>query len=350
MLRPPQQPLIGLPSDEMASALRAARLKNGRTLARQAGLLGVSARQYRRYETRETALPTHRAAILYENTKRDIVARLPANREGRDFVVGDLHGHGPALRRFLATRDFDPTRDRVLSVGDLVDRGPDSLDSLRLLCEPWFYAVRGNHEDMLLDSLLGQEHYGRADLDHPFIANGGDWVLHLSSDERDELRYRLLPRVALLPHILIVGTGDRRYHVVHAELDGPKARVTDAVLDRLESGTGPDIVPLEYIEGFDGADHWRMRLLWGRSLVDTSLAGPGVPGLSPTFVGHTIVRQVFQRGSHIFLDTGAARMARPSAEAQEAHITVLEIPQGDVNAISPLGIFAGHADSDTALS
>ena len=335
-----QQPLIGSHAEEMASALRDARKKTGRTVARQAALLGVSVRQYRRYETRETALPIHRAAILYENTQRDIVARLPANREGRDFVVGDLHGHGPALRLFLTTRDFDPKHDRVLSVGDLVDRGPDSLDSLRLLCEPWFHAVRGNHEDLLWDFCSGEGHYGRTDADHPFLANGGQWILDLSSTEQDELRYRLLPRVALLPHILIVGTGDRRYHVVHAELDGPKARIDDAVLDLLESGPRPDIVPLEYIEGFDGADHWRMRLLWGRSLVNATIVSPEIPGLSPTFVGHTIVREVFQRGSHIFLDTGAARMTEDAVRARVAHITVLEISQGDLNAITPRAIFA----------
>ena len=335
-----QQPLIGSHAEEMASALRDARKKTGRTMARQAALLGVSVRQYRRYETRETALPIHRAAILYENTQRDIVARLPTNREGRDFVVSDLHGHGPVFRHFLADRDFDPQRDRVFSVGDLVDRGPHSLDTLRLLCEPWFHAVRGNHEDLLWDFCLSEGHYGKADADHPFLANGGRWILNLSSTEQEELRYRLLPRVGLLPHILIVGTGDRRYHVVHAELDGPKARIDDAVLDLLESGPRPDIVPLEYIEGFDGADYWRMRLLWGRSLVNAAIVSPEIPGLSPTFVGHTIVREVFQRGSHIFLDTGAARMAEDAVRAQVAHITVLEIPQGDLNAITPRAIFA----------
>ena len=51
---------------------------------------------------------------------------LPENDRGRDFVVGDLHGCYDALMRQLDARGFDPAADRLLSVGDLVDRGPDS--------------------------------------------------------------------------------------------------------------------------------------------------------------------------------------------------------------------------------
>src|SRR3546814_19725952 len=76
---------------------------------------------------------------------------LPANTAGRDFIVGDLHGCLDLLQVELARIAFDPTRDRLFSVGDLTDRGPDSMGCLRLLREPWFYAVPGNHEDLLLD-------------------------------------------------------------------------------------------------------------------------------------------------------------------------------------------------------
>ncbi|MBK8993858.1 MAG: metallophosphoesterase [Gammaproteobacteria bacterium] len=75
---------------------------------------------------------------------------MPPNRRGRDFVVGDLHGYLGALQDALARAGFDPGCDRLFSTGDLIDRGPDSPGCAALLGEPWFYAVRGNHEDMLL--------------------------------------------------------------------------------------------------------------------------------------------------------------------------------------------------------
>ena len=54
------------------------------------------------------------------------VHRYPRNDSGRDFVVGDLHGCFAQLRAELEARHFDPQRDRLFAVGDLVDRGPQS--------------------------------------------------------------------------------------------------------------------------------------------------------------------------------------------------------------------------------
>jgi hypothetical protein len=50
------------------------------------------------------------------------VLRLPANTRGRDFVVGDIHGTFYVLEQALAAVGFDPARDRVICVGDLIDR------------------------------------------------------------------------------------------------------------------------------------------------------------------------------------------------------------------------------------
>lgn len=85
------------------------------------------------------------------NTKHPPLVRvLPSNQIGRDFVVGDLHGCFDLLDRLLDHVRFDPACDRLFSVGDLIDRGPDSLRSLGFLGAPWFYAMKGTREHMLL--------------------------------------------------------------------------------------------------------------------------------------------------------------------------------------------------------
>ncbi|MBU2773296.1 hypothetical protein HMI48_05070 [Acidithiobacillus ferrooxidans] len=73
-----------------------------------------------------------------------------SNPEGRDFVVGDLHGCRAMLDTLLAHARFDLAKDRLFSVGDLVDRGPDSIGCLELLRESWFFPVLRNHDAMLL--------------------------------------------------------------------------------------------------------------------------------------------------------------------------------------------------------
>jgi len=88
---------------------------------------------------------------MYTDPK--FIKTVPANVEGRDFVVGDLHGCFDELTKLMKYVRFDPKRDRLFSTGDLIDRGPNSEECLSLLDKSWFYPVLGNHEDLLLTKI-----------------------------------------------------------------------------------------------------------------------------------------------------------------------------------------------------
>ncbi len=70
-------------------------------------------------------------------------ARSPA---GRRLFLGDVHGCLEELEALLERVAFDPSKDRLLPVGDLVNRGPDSLGALRLLRSLEAETVLGNHD------------------------------------------------------------------------------------------------------------------------------------------------------------------------------------------------------------
>jgi len=71
---------------------------------------------------------------------------------GNTYIIGDIQGCYEGLRRVLDKVRFDPDRDTLYAVGDLVARGEDSLATLRFLkgLKRHFSCVLGNHDLHLL--------------------------------------------------------------------------------------------------------------------------------------------------------------------------------------------------------
>lgn len=69
---------------------------------------------------------------------------------GRTVIVGDVHGCTRELEDLLERAGFSPEADRLVLVGDVVARGPDSHGALALMKRLHATSVRGNHEGKLL--------------------------------------------------------------------------------------------------------------------------------------------------------------------------------------------------------
>jgi bis(5'-nucleosyl)-tetraphosphatase (symmetrical) len=102
-----------------------------------------------------------------------------------NYLIGDVQGCCDALQRLLLRLDFSPSRDRLWLLGDLVNRGPDSLATLRTLIGLGDAAtcLLGNHDLHLLAAHHGVRHASRGDtldtiLAAPDRAALMDWLRH----------------------------------------------------------------------------------------------------------------------------------------------------------------------------
>ena len=69
------------------------------------------------------------------------------------WVVGDIHGHIKTLEELISQIDLQ-NGHKLVSLGDMIDRGPDSASVLELFRgNPSFHAIKGNHEQMMHKSI-----------------------------------------------------------------------------------------------------------------------------------------------------------------------------------------------------
>lgn len=187
-----------------------------------------------------------------------LLLRVEANQRGRDFVVGDLHGSTAGFLGLLQLIDFNPEIDRMFSVGDLVDRGPDSMSMLRLLKEPWFHAVLGNHEDMMLEAVASNFRSGT----ERWFGNGGDWAIE-PFEENDPEFFELAELADELPLGIIVETNSfGNIGICHAE---PPTEWTELCFE---------------IEA--------QSVLWARKKINSNDSTPPDPNISYSIHGHTV--------------------------------------------------------------
>jgi serine/threonine protein phosphatase 1 len=203
-----------------------------------------------------------------------LIQRFERNTAGRDWAVGDIHGCFAKLRNALEQVGFDPRRDRLFSVGDLIDRGPECRASIKWLDQPWFHAVQGNHEDYAIRYMRT----GKVDPTNWRI-NGGGWFLTMPAEEQ----HIYAEAFAQLPFAIEVQTEHGLVGLVHADCPVRDWSRMEAALQ---------------------ARGKRARAVcqWSRDRLarnDTT----GVQGVRAVIVGHTPVRKPVTLGNVYHIDT-----------------------------------------------
>ena len=98
------------------------------------------------------------------------------------FIIGDIHGELDKLKRLIA--DI-PSHVQIYSVGDIIDRGPKSRETIEFIRSSDIQAIKGNHEMMACECipLITQLAEGQ-ELTRSFIykLGGYDWFTNGGKD------------------------------------------------------------------------------------------------------------------------------------------------------------------------
>lgn len=204
------------------------------------------------------------------------------NLLGKDYVLGDIHGRFDLVYENLKVVNFDINKDRLFCVGDLIDRGPYSKHVVEFLSLPFVFAIRGNHEDMLLDYYETYPDATDEDFYHVGVRNGMTWFLENTLEQRKVI----LEALSELPLVIEIESKRGLIGLVHADV--PKKMSWEEFKNAVEQDN--EVV----IE----------TALWGRNRLMNDIE-EDIPGLGRLYVGHTVQEQVKKLGNVVALDTGA---------------------------------------------
>lgn len=136
---------------------------------------------------------------------------------GKTFIVGDVHGCLDMLKRLMGSIGWSPEADRLIFLGDFIDRGSQSRGVVEYVMEIAKLSERveclmGNHEQILLDFMDGKD-------TNTFFLNGGVATLNSYRSEQQKYGGFLIPdeHLAFFRSLkLLIELED--YYVVHAGL------------------------------------------------------------------------------------------------------------------------------------
>ena len=203
-----------------------------------------------------------------------LTQRIDANRRGRDFVVGDVHGCIRTLEQLLVRVGFEPGQDHLFSVGDLIDRGPNSLDAIDWLVHGRIHtATMGNHENALIGFLMGRS-----------TAVYEPWWRNLAD------RPRWIEAMGSMPLAITIETAHGDVGVIHA---GPVYRNWTRTVEDLARRRA-EAIETALLGGYEGAGAtWRGK------------RGTEVRGVRAIVTGHHITETPVRDGTWWQIDTGA---------------------------------------------
>lgn len=216
---------------------------------------------------------------------------INANKTGNDYICSDIHGHFDLLEQHLSNVNFNPNKDRLFCLGDLIDRSDESPQVLNYLSKPWFHSILGNHESMLIG--VYENGSSNPSIRQQWYSWGGSWAEDLSDDELD-VYYRAFLKfpVGIELHL----KSGLKVGLIHANL--PDKADWHTVINTLQE------IPDDEISSHM---HLLHEMLWQKASIfeNYSIEMDEVKNIDHVFHGHTIVDSIIVMENRTFMDLGS---------------------------------------------
>lgn len=210
------------------------------------------------------------------------------NKKGRDYVVGDIHGEFSNLVKKLKSMGFDQKKDRLFSVGDLIDRGPESHLVMNFLKEEWFIPVKGNHELLTIE-------YPKMfnELKDIYVNElGGKWVKEISEAQLNDI----IASFKKHPVAIHVETNEGPVVIVHADLPTATWKAFERNMKTV---------------------NYKILTLTMKDTVRPSIPNQYIKDVRAVICGHMKGEKVRKLGNFYLIDTGSG--------FSDGHLTILDM-------------------------
>lgn len=196
------------------------------------------------------------------------------------FVVGDIHGHLDKLLDTLYKIGFDFSVDRLFCAGDLIDRGPKSVETVEVFSrEAWAHSTLGNHEWILVRELDG---------DPKMVALaqepkcGAEWRRNIETRELMVLAEKIYQNFPIA--MTLKTRNGNKIGIIHA--------------------SPPENWDILSKPNDNFFAHWTDHI-WSRDKCKAALTGEKVQctGIDAVICGHHTIEQLVVTGNVVFVDT-----------------------------------------------
>lgn len=263
------------------------------------------------------------------------------------YAVGDIQGCYDPLARLLDQVNFDQSKDTLLCVGDLVNRGPKSLKTLKLLksIENQSVSVLGNHDIHLLAMLYGLRKPRPLDTLDKILSSSNaqelaDWLRHRPLLEVHKKRKFIVSHAGIYPWWTLEQASKHAHEVESIFRDEKKCiRLLKRIYSNQPSKWSDDLGKIQR-RRFTINAFTRMRFCSPKghlNLTESGFKGKGRKNRIPWFelenvttkdyrviFGHWSALGLLNTPSHLCLDTGCV---------WGRHLTMARIPKSPKNAV-----------------